>query len=227
MLVFAPGRDSSPRARAVPDYGEGWASRCEAMATIVVSELESEHAVDGGDERTWLLGLAPRIGLGIPTSKLGPTVIAGLEVDVFLPVLDRRLLLAAEFSITRPKHEGAGSDPRVGGDYEYTMRVLMHKVAVDLIFRFFERDRRIVPFVGLGPALLVATTVQRSSFDPSENEERSVEFGGEVLGGADLRIGPGALFVELRCALTGLDQRFTGETNGGVLSLSVGYRFVF
>jgi hypothetical protein len=229
LFTYVSGRDAAPRSREVPDYGEGWASRCEAMATIIVSELESEAEaeVSPADIRDWLFGIAPRLGLAIPTSKLGPALIAGLEVDLFLPVLERRLVVALDASVTRPEHQGAGTDPRVGGDYEYTLSVLEAKFGVDLIYRFLARERAIVPFVGGGPVLQLISTSERTSFDGGENLERSVELGGEVLGGADLRFGPGAVFAELRFVLTTLRQRLTGDSNGGGLDMAVGYRFVF
>lgn len=227
IFVFVPGQEASPRSREVPDYGEGWASRCEAMAMIVASDLRGEGQPAETTERSWLFGIAPRLGLAVPTSALGPAMLAAIEVDFFLPVMERRVVVMLDLALTRPEHQGAGTDARVGGDYEYSMTALEAKLSIGAVYRFLTRERPIVPFVGLGPAVQVVRTTERTSFDASENSERTFEFGAEVLGGADLRVGPGAVYAELRLVLTTLRQRLTGDTNSGYAGLAVGYRFVF
>jgi opacity protein-like surface antigen len=187
-----------------------------------------EASLDTGADG-WRFGLAPRVGLDIPTSKLGPFVSAALEFDVFLPVLDNRLVLALDFSFTYPREEGSGQDPRVpGGSYDWETKVLEFKWAIDVIWRFLDDTHALTPFVGLGPAVQYLRTAQTTSIDGAgENTEKSAEFGFEVLGGLDWKLGIGYLFGDVRFAFTDLDHRFTGDTNAGNVTICAGYRFVF
>lgn len=172
-------------------------------------------------------GIAPRVGLDIPTSELKPFVVAALEVDLFLPVLDRRLVAALDFSFTYPRTDGQGNDPRVGGDYTYDIKVLELKWALDVIFRFFDDTHTIIPFAGVGFALQYLKTTQETSFDSAENTEHNAEPGFEILGGADFKLGPGYIFGDVRFVFTKLDHKFTGDTNAGNVTICAGYRFVF
>jgi len=175
----------------------------------------------------WGFGIAPRVGLDIPTSELEPFVVAGLELDLFLPVLDRRLVLALDTSFTYPRTDGNGSDARVGGAYTYDVKVLELKFALDVIFRFFDDSHAIIPFAGLGFALQYLATTQEASFDSEENTERNAEPGFEILGGVDFALGPGFVFGDVRFVYSKLDHNFTGDTNAGNVTVCAGYRFVF
>jgi len=192
----------------------------------------SEPAVEAGLDTgsgDWKFGLAPRVGLDIPTSKLGPFVAAALEFDVFLPVLDNRLVLALDFSFTYPREGGSGSDPRIpGGTYDWETKVLELKWAIDVIWRFLDDTHALTPYVGLGPVVQYLRTAQTTSIEGAgENTEKSGEFGFEVLGGLDWKLGIGYLFGDVRFVLTDLDHRFTGDTNAGNVTICAGYRFVF
>jgi hypothetical protein len=43
----------------------------------------------GAEVFGWTLGVSPRIGVTIPTSKLGAMIVGGLELDLALPVAPR------------------------------------------------------------------------------------------------------------------------------------------
>jgi opacity protein-like surface antigen len=172
--------------------------------------------------------VAPRIGLDIPTSKLNPFLVAAVEFDVFLPVLDNRLVLALDFSFTYPREDGSGNDPRIGGSYDWETKVLELKWALDVIWRFFDDSHTLIPYAGLGPVIQYLSTKQTTSIPGSgENTERNAEFGFEILGGLDWQLGPGYLFGDLRFVFTKLDHRFTGDINAGNVTICAGYRFVF
>lgn len=181
----------------------------------------------GASEQGWGFGVAPRVGLDIPTSKLGLFVVPAIEFDLFLPVLSRRLVVALDTSFTWPRQDGSGNDPRVGGDYDYDIDVLELKFALDAIFRFFDETHRFVPFAGLGPAMQYLRSKQTTSLDKGENTEHNVEFGFEVLGGVDFKLGPGYVVGDVRFVYTDLDHKLTGDTNAGNVTIAVGYRFVF
>lgn len=190
-------------------------------------EDQVELSTSDIDTSGWGFGLAPRVGLLIPTSKLKPFVVAALEFDVFFPVLNQRLVAAADFSFTWPRTSGSGTDPRIGGDYDYDVDVLQFKWAVDVLYRFLDNTHDWVPFAGIGGAAQYLKTSQTTSFDDGTNTEKNVEFGFEVLGGLDYRLGPGFLFADVRFVFTDFDQRFAGDINGGAFTLAFGYRFVF
>lgn len=193
----------------------------------VGDEPELETSFDS-DSSGWKFGVAPRVGLDIPTSELNPFVVAALEFDVFLPVLDNRLVVAVDFSFTYPREDGGGNDPRTGGAYDWETKVLELKWAIDVIWRFFDDSRTVIPFAGLGPALQYLRTAQTTTTPGSgENTESNAEFGFEILGGVDFKLGIGYLFGDVRFVFTMLDHRFAGETNAGNVTICAGYRFVF
>lgn len=175
----------------------------------------------------WSFGIAPRLAVTVPTSKLGAMVVGGLEIDFALPVAERRLIVALDVTMTRPSYDGSGSDPRVGGAYEYTVKETEVKIGLDAIFRIFTADKKFVPYVGAGPLIHLLRTTETTSFTPDANMEESTKLGFEVLVGADYRVGPGMLLGELRVVYSDLDHLFTGDSNAGNLMIGVGYRFVF
>jgi hypothetical protein len=175
----------------------------------------------------WHFAIAPSVGLVVPSSKLGATVVGGLELDLALPVLDHRLVVAVDASITRPTHSGGGSDPRVGGAYTYDLGVTELKVGLDLVFRFLTAQDPIVPYLGAGPILHMLRTTETSDLAPGENSEQSTQVGFEVVGGVDVRLGPGLVLGEARYVYSALDHLWTGDSTAGNLTIGVGYRIVF
>jgi hypothetical protein len=206
---------------AAAQFGEDEAEEDEGESKI-------EASFDSGGPSGWMFGVAPRVGLDIPTSKLNPFVVAALEFDVFLPVLDNRLVLALDFSFTYPREDGSGTDERTGGAYDWETKVLELKWALDAIWRFFPPDRTLIPYAGIGFALQYLRTAQTTSIpDTGENTEQGAEPGFEILGGLDWKLGIGYLFADVRFVFTDLDHRFAGDLNGGNVTICVGYRFVF
>lgn len=196
-----------------------------APAAALAQDEEAVSVMDAAEP--WTIGIAPRIGLTVPTSELGATVVGGLEVDVALPVLDRRLVLAVDASITRPGASGSVSDERIGGTGDYDLDVTELKLGLDVVYRIFGPERRLVPFAGIGPVLHMLRTKETTSFAPGENTAQNTELGLELLGGADFRVGPGYLLGEIRVVYSDLDHLFTGDSNAGNVVTSLGYRIVF
>jgi hypothetical protein len=175
----------------------------------------------------WTFAVAPRIGLVIPTSRLGMMAAGGLEVDVALPVAGGRLLVALDASLTRPDSSGTVNDARIGGAGDYDIAVTEFKVGLLGVFRLFGPDRPIIPYAGLGPVIHMLHTKQQTSFGPGPNKERNTELGFEVVAGADFRAGPGYVLGEARVVYSDLDHRWTGDTNAGGVTISAGYRLTF
>jgi hypothetical protein len=180
-----------------------------------------------GTSKTWTVGVAPRVGVTVPTSSLGAMAVGGLAVDVPLPIAKRQLVIALDASITRPTHDGSLMDDRINGAGSYDVKVTELKLGLDVIYRVFGPERRLIPFVGAGPVLHMLKTSETTTFAPGTNTSQNSELGFEIVGGADFRAGPGYVLGELRAVYSKLDHPLTGESNAGNVMLAAGYRAVF
>ena len=235
--------DSPPLAFSVPDTDEGWLPRCEAFASIVLAMTSSllpaspqqgestsaqgpeSKPVEPADADPFAT-LQFRIGINFPTSRLNPSAIAGVAAEIVLPPLDNRFSIALDASFTRPRLEGKGNDPGLGA-YSYANNVYELKIAADLIVRPLGLKYACIPILGVGPAVQFLKTTQTSTLSEGRNFEQSWEIGLEVLLGLDVALGPGFMVLDLRYLYTDLDHRLTGDTNGGNVAASLGYRFRF
>ncbi|MBW2277195.1 MAG: hypothetical protein JRF63_06865, partial [Deltaproteobacteria bacterium] len=182
FCTLTPAIDDAVNQRDLPDSGEGWAARSDVAASMVYSELEPLVRRDDDSDRDQgaeqiRFGLASRVGLDVPTSDLDPFLVAAVEIDFFLPVLERRLVLAIDMSFTKPSHSGRGTDPRIGGEYKYEIDVLQLKAALDIVFRLAGNREFPIPFVGLGPICQYVRTTQTTSIANGENTEWTIEPG--------------------------------------------------
>ncbi|MDB4954787.1 MAG: hypothetical protein JWO36_2356 [Myxococcales bacterium] len=176
----------------------------------------------------WSVGVAPRVGVSIATSKLGPFVIGGLQVDVATPIAAHRLLVGVDLSVTRPSYDASAMDPRIpSGAGMYTIKETELVVGLVATYRLSSGERSFVPWVGGGPVLHMLKTNETTTLAPGDNTATSTELGVEVFGGADLRVGKGFLVGDLRLVYSKLDHPLTGSTNAGKVGIAVGYRFVF
>lgn len=175
----------------------------------------------------WKFGVAGRAALDVPTSKLGPMAAFTLELDAALPVMDHRLGLALGLGWTRPGHDGTVMDPRVGGEQSYEVDQTEVTIALDATLRLLQGDRKLAPWIGAGPVLVLLQTRETTTIAPGANTEQSTKLGFELAVGADLRAGPGYAVGELRAMYAGLDHRLTGDTNAGNVVVGVGYRLTF
>ena len=179
------------------------------------------------DTATWMLAFAPRVGIAIPTSDLGPFVLAALEIDYFLPFLDNQLLITLDFAYTRPSFEDEVDDSRINGTYPFELSVDMFKVSLGAAYRIFDADALIVPYVGLALAVHMLKTTENSPLLQDEQSEQSTAVGVDVAVGADLKLGPGLLLAELRWLYAGLQHDLTGSSNSGYVGILLGYRIGF
>lgn len=175
----------------------------------------------------WTIGVEPRVGLIVPTSKLGANAIGGLEVDFALPAADHRLVLALGGTLSQPGHDGSVMDARVPAPTTYTIKQTELAIALDLDFRFVPAGHSTVPWIGVGPLLHMLRTTESTSIAPGDNTAQETAFGVELAGGVDFKAGPGFLGGDARLDYSKLDNYLTGSTNAGKLTISVGYRLVF
>ena len=169
--------------------------------------------------------LAPKVGLFVPTSSLSSAVYLGLEAGWVTPLFDRRLTAVVELGWTRPRGAGVLVDPRLvgGAGGEYTLGNAEVGILLSAVYRFVEAAAGLTPYAGAGPGLYFhRTTINAFGSRQTETEAR---FGLQLLGGAELRMGPGALFGELRYHFTRVDFLITGNRNvGGFVLPALGYR---
>jgi len=176
----------------------------------------------------WSVAIEPRVGASIATSKLGPFVIGGLQVDVATPVANHRLLVGLDLSFTRPSHDGTVMDPRLpGGETSYTIKEQELGIALLASYRFADAGASIVPWGGVGPMIHLLESTETTMAAPGDNTAQSTEFGVEAAGGVDLKAGPGYVAGDVRFAYTKLDHTITGNTNAGKIAIALGYRLVF
>lgn len=79
------------------------------------------------------LGAQAKVGVLIPTNRLATTVMLGLEVRERLPFFGRLLGLAVDFGYFQPRLAGSGSDPAVGGAYQYSVATRALALGVDAL----------------------------------------------------------------------------------------------
>ncbi len=217
LLLMSPSA-----ALAQPDDG---AANADAMTFS--SDTASEDTASSTPGTPWVVAFAPRFGLVVPTSELGLFVLGGLEIDFFLPVLNNQLVVALDITYTRPGMEGSVTDPRVGGPHDYSIDVDELKFGLDVVYRFFDNTELVVPFAGLGAVMHLLQSTEENDLGPGTHTEQSTAFGVELLGGADLRAGPGFMVGELRYVYTGLDHDLTGTSNAAGITATIGYRIGF
>ena len=92
-------------------------------------------------------------------------------------------------------------------------------------YRLFNDDKKVAPFVTVGPGLYLLKSKARSY--GLSNTQFSAKFGIYGALGALIRLGPGDLFVEAGYQWSGLDHIITGDSNVGALRLVLVYRFQF
>jgi len=178
--------------------------------------------------KPWKIGIAPRVGFVVPTSKLGAMVVGGLELDYVLPAANRQLFVAVDLSLTRPSYDAVVMDPRIpSGSGMYTIHETEMVIGLMLGYRVFPADRALVPWAAIGPILHLLRTSESTTFAPGDNTATSTEFGLEIAVGADYRVGPGFAVGGARLTYSKLDHTLTGDTNAGKLGFDVGYRIVF
>jgi len=222
----APAEEAPPPDVAEPEAAP--AAEEPAGEPVAEGEVGAAVTVEPADTgaQPWSFGIAPRLGLTIPTSKLGPMVVGGVEIDYALPVLDGRLVAALDFSLTRPGHSGSVTDPRVG-TAEYDVAETELKIALLGVYRLFGPEHKLIPYGGLGPVLHLLRTTESTDLAPGDNTSQSTNLGLELLAGADYRLGPGYLAGELRFVYSNLDHMLPGDSNAGNVMVMVGYRIVF
>lgn len=224
-----PVPEPEPVASEPPadDFGADADLNMDADTSTATTAVASKPPMENDSAAPWNLGAAPRLGLAIPTSKLGPFVSMGLELAYRLPAMDKRISALLDVSYTRPSREGTVNDMRVGGDADFDTKESEMKIGLGGSFRLFTDEKKLVPWAGAAAVMQRLKTTQTNDLAPGENTAEDTKFGGELFAGADYELGPGYVLGEARLVLTDLNDLITGNSNAGNVNLSAGYRFVF
>jgi len=167
---------------------------------------------------------AVKTGLFQPTSRLGGALYVGAELAYVPPGFRQALAAVLELDWVRPQTGGALGDPRLVGGGSYEMSDQQVGVLLSAMYRAQDLFvPGLTPYAGLGPGLYF----HRASVTAfgSTNVETATKLGFQLAAGSDYRLGPGAVFAEVRYHFARVDFRTTGDANvGGFMAMGLGYR---
>lgn len=201
-----------------------------AAAEDETADLSIGQTAEPGD-RAIGFDVALKVGGTFHTlfNTLSPFVV--IELEGGLTFLARRLELDLAVGWAQPPASADGGDGRFEGeDYDWKVRQDFLTFALLLRYRFLPADGLFNVYAGLGPRLYLLRTVANGSAGGEEfGETRQLEtrFGGTVVAGPELHLGPGALGLEVAFAFANLDGMITGNSNAGALDVLLGYRLLF
>lgn len=168
--------------------------------------------------------LAPKVGFFKSTTPLGGAPFFALEAGYITPLLGRRLALVAEVNFHQPQVSGTLRDPNVTlGDEPYRLTEREIAVLLSAVYRFEGALGSMTPYAGAGPGLYLHQATAQAFGATTVEKEGTLGF--QLLGGAELRLGPGGLFLEAHYHFTKVGFVTTGSVNvGGFLAAGLGYR---
>lgn len=170
------------------------------------------------------LTLAAKVGFFKSTTPLGGAPYFAAEVGYITPLLDNRLAVVAEFDYHQPKASGSLADVQLGeGSFDYTLTEREMAFLLSAVYRFNGAFGSVTPYLGAGPGLYLHRATSQAFGGTVTESEGTVGF--QFLGGAELPLGPGGVFLEAHYHFTRIGFLSTGDVNvGGFLAGSVGYR---
>jgi hypothetical protein len=168
--------------------------------------------------------LAPKVGFFKSTTPLEGAPYFALEAGYVTPLLHRRLAIVVEGSFHQPKVSGTLRDPQLTlGDVPYRLTEREIALLLSAVYRFEGALGSITPYAGAGPGLYLHQATAQAFGATTVEKEGTVGF--QLLGGAELRLGPGGLFLEAHYHFTRVGFLTTGQVNvGGFLAAGLGYR---
>jgi hypothetical protein len=122
------------------------------------------------------------------------------------------------------------ADPRLDAPYEGTQTQRELTTSLGVLYRFLPPAAKLNGYAGLGARLYFLETKTEGSDGTDgfgDNTEQSTRFGGVLMGGGELRLGPGALALEAQFGDSSLPHLITGDVTTGALAFQVGYRMMF
>jgi hypothetical protein len=232
-------------AQEVGDSIETDASAEPAVEVTPSTDTETQTQVELASDHpaaTNAIVVAPHIGVLFPqlTSDLSTWPIFGLSAGYILPTdiagFERPIELGLDLMYTQPGADGSGSDPNLGdadqpGDYDWELTQRMLILELYALWRFMPPGDFISAYGLIGPRAYFMesemTATGNDGQDFGTNTQTNDEYGLVVGGGADFAVGPGTIYGTLEFGWSDLDQRITGDSNTGALTIDAGYRLYF
>jgi hypothetical protein len=183
--------------------------------------------------RTGEVMLAARVGAFVPQpfSPLGSSYLVGVEAGWVAPVWKRRLAVAVDLAFSAPDGEGRFQSGAAVAPIVW--RAALREVTIGLSLMVRQPFGRFVPYLALGPRLLVVDALVASHAGGARlptNRESTLALGLSLVPGLGFSLGPGQLFLEVPCAFlwrVGAAPRLTGDFDPSALTLAAGYRVFF
>lgn len=161
------------------------------------------------------------------TNALGTSFDVIFKVG-YAPFGTRQLQLFADVGYSQPSHVLSADDPRLGADgaaYTSTLTVQDLATTFGAAWFFLPPSESLAPYAGAGLRIhfLKATVDGAAGEAFGHYQETDTRVGGVAFGGVGYRLGPGRILGELAFGYAPVDQRVTGTTNIGALSVLLGY----
>lgn len=235
--AFAQEMEAEPETETPTAEAEGDAEVETETAAADEVEVASDHPAASNS-----IVLAPHVGVLFPqlTSDLGTWPIFGLSAGYIMPFdvagFERPLEIGLDVMYTQPTADIEGSDPNLGepgsdaGTFEGELTQRMLVLELYALWRFMAPGEFISAYALAGPrAYFMDAEIEASGNgnDFGVNNQDNDEYGLVVGGGADFAVGPGTIYGTLEFGWSDLDQRVTGDSNTGALTLDAGYRLYF
>lgn len=221
-----PEGDAAPPEEAPPEDLPAAEEAPLAQAPTTTGAAASDDFRDA-----WIT-LGVRAGVYLPNivNTMDPHANVTFEVAVLLPFLDRMLGIMVDGSWAGPGNGRERMDPRVGesgGTWTYSMQTHHGFFSAGLIFRFLTPGSIFVPYITAVGRLYIVETLVNGEAEGEEfgqNAEQSTQGGFGVSAGGELRLGPGALLLDVSFGYSDLPHTITGSTSTGALGIQLGYR---
>jgi hypothetical protein len=204
---------------------EGGGARAGAEA-----DLSSASVGTGpeGDEQKGALLLAGKLGGNKELNDLGLFVAGAIEVGYVFGGTKRRIGALLDVAYTAPLAEGDAKDARLTtGEYHWELRQKMLTLQPTFLYRLTRMVEPIVPYAGIGPRIFLLQSVTRGKSGDAtfpDTKEQSTKFGLGIPLGAEYRLGPGGVLLEVAFQWAPITHETTGEASLAGFHLWLGYR---
>lgn len=206
-----------------------------ASSSVALAQ-QVEEAPPAG---TWPIDTAPRFELSLKAGGHFPQIVNSLGTTFdgvvkfgVAPFSGRQLQIFADLGYSRPSHTVTQTDPRLGAEGEsYTSVLTVNdlRLTAGLQYFFVPTSGNLLPYAGAGIRMhMLRIEVDGASEQAfGDNRETSTRPGGVGFGGVALKLGPGIVLGELSFGYAPVDERVTGTSNIGALSVLLGYGLMF
>ncbi len=170
------------------------------------------------------IGANVKVGLLVPTNRLGPHVLVGLEVRERFPFLKRILGVSLGLDFFTPSYRSSGTSTALSGEaYNFSTNSRAFQLAIDAL-AFLPLSLPVDIYGGIGYSIFFYTTTQ-TAFNVAQQESLA-HHGFRARAGVLWPFwGPLYASFELSYQYTGFQFQITGPVNGGVFVTNLNFGF--